>query len=78
MQGLDSSRCRRLLWDQEGYKDNTSHQYDWSALEVLEIHPLIMNILKGLHFAYTPQLRTLRLIMTDDRLGVTQMANFCP
>ncbi len=75
MQGLDSSRCRRLSWDQASY---TRHQYDWSALEVLEIHAGIMDLSKGSPFACAPQLRTLCLMISDYRLGVDQMAKFCP
>ncbi len=76
LQELASSRCRRLSWEQNSNKDYTSHQYDWSALEVLEIHPVIMDPSKGFSFVYTPQLRTLCLMMTDHHLDA--MAKFCP
>ncbi|KAF9029919.1 hypothetical protein BDZ89DRAFT_1065016, partial [Hymenopellis radicata] len=59
MEKLDCDRWRRLSWDREGL------QCDWSALEVLEIHPCEIDLSEGSPFACAPQLRTLRLMASD-------------
>ncbi|KAF9029847.1 hypothetical protein BDZ89DRAFT_697435 [Hymenopellis radicata] len=67
---LDCERWRRLSWDRKDFDDENigcqeALQCDWSALEVLEIHPCEMDLSEGSPFACAPQLRTLRLMASD-------------
>ncbi|KAF9030211.1 hypothetical protein BDZ89DRAFT_1064838 [Hymenopellis radicata] len=82
MKKLDCARWRRLSWDREDFDDLSRHsqtlQCDWSALEVLEIHPCEIDLSEGSPFACAPRLRTLRLTGVALRYDANGFANFCP
>ncbi|KAF9030206.1 hypothetical protein BDZ89DRAFT_679074 [Hymenopellis radicata] len=82
MKKLDCARWRRLSWDREDFDDHSrpsqTLQCDWSALEVLEIHPSEINLSEGSPFACAPRLRTLRLTASGYRYDANEFAKFCP